>query len=97
MNEKEFMEVVNREFSKCLDVLKEKAATYSSPGKDRLEHLKLSAAVAGISPAKVAMMFALKHFTTLMRDPCNEESICDLHNYLFLVAALNKEAKNGVG
>lgn len=96
-----FTTIVDREVARCKAILIKKGKTYTTQDEDRLGQFKAAAALQGTNSIKALGGMMAKHETklhTLINRPNGatslvewNETIGDMHNYLFLLKALIEE------
>ena len=101
----EFEQFFQNEVKACHDILLARNADYSA-GNDKLANFKLAGRIDGISPIIALYGMSLKHRTSIeqgIQDLIEgksrpliwwQEKLRDLINYMFLLGALLKEAKD---
>lgn len=99
MNLAEFENVVNATVASITELLTVKGGEYAS-SEDRLSNFKRGAALTGVPPLTVAMVYASKHYDAIasyVRNPARPASepiegrFDDLINYCILMKAIVKE------
>ena len=99
MNDKQFNEVVDRQFSLCREILKEKSIEYTDGYVDKLRQFKAAASLESSNPKAALFGMLTKHLCSLA-DMCADgdapiykwdEKITDSINYLLLLRALVEE------
>jgi len=99
MNNKEFMEEVEKSYKRSIKAIREKEKEYSTP-EDRLVQFVDAAALSDGSPCKALIGMAVKHYTSIVamaRDPYLfsleqwDSKLVDLRNYTFLLDALVRD------
>lgn len=101
MNQTDFERYTKYLLSKSADLLISKGSEYAG-SEDRLSNFKRGAAATGVSQATVAFIYLTKHLDAVasyLRDPSRplsepiEGRLCDLLNYVILLAAILHEEK----
>ena len=101
MKNKEFLRLVEEQFSKCRTILRDKEKIYSI-GQDRLARFYTASVLTGLTPVQALLSMMAKHTVTIY-DVANrecedialwDELITDLINYLLLLRALVEEEYN---
>lgn len=97
-----FITIVDREVARCKATLIKKGKVYSTKDEDRLGQFKAAAALQGCTCEQALGGMLAKHETKLhtlisrqglVSDAEWNETIGDMHNYLFLLKAVIEEGK----
>ena len=101
MNQTDFERYTKYLLSKSADLLITKGSEYAG-SEDRLANFKRGATATGVPQATVAFIYLTKHLDSVashLRDPSRtlsepiEGRLCDLLNYVILLAAILHEEK----
>jgi len=95
MQKEEFYAYTREIIGKCFDIMHKADEEYATPG-DKFANFKAQALMENRTPEQVAITFLLKHVRSLvngvsLREPM-EGRICDIINYVLLIAGMREEA-----
>ena len=99
MNNKEFLDCVEKSYFRSIVILTEKEKEYSQDN-NRLIQFYESSAITNTNPCEALIGMATKHFTSIAymaKNPSSfsldrwDEKITDLRNYTFLLDALLRD------
>lgn len=80
----------------CYDTLSKAGKEYAG-GTDALDNFKLIASIVGVEPRQVAFTYLMKHVISIGKGVSIREGmrgrVVDAINYLYIIAALDKETE----